>query len=70
MPDSNQRMYDLRKQAFDLLNYLLAQRTLSADSSTKWVGLILQASSEADLNSMIGTLNAIAASDTNPQFID
>jgi hypothetical protein len=60
----------LRQQAFDILNYLLGSSIINADSGAKWSDLILRAASEADLNNLIGALNAVAASDNEPHFID
>ena len=68
MADSN-TISILQKQAFGILSCLLANGCLSPDSGAKWSDLILGATSEADLNNLIGALNAIAASQTEPHFL-
>lgn len=71
MTDSSENISNLRQQAVDILTHLLGNG-LNADSGAKWADLIMRATTETELNNMVGLLNAIASSQASsqPSFIE
>lgn len=61
-PKTQEQIFnEIRQSAFYTLNSCLGNRLLNPDSGAKWFELISHATSETELNTIIETLNAIAA---------